>query len=260
MATLTLIPKTYVRFAPGTPDARTAVVLKDGSFFQVKPTRQKFANGDEWSFSFMGAGATLSCGLDAGKLHLEEPRVLETAATPIYTPITPTQQMQDLLNIQDKDGNTSLHLSIGPMSEQYKMARELLEAGADPNIRNKKGETPLYLAIKSHANDTILCLLKHKADPNIKMPNGDYLLHVAANAGGIWYLSRLLEFGANPNVQNGVGMTPLHQKVKNGATFLAKMLLDAGADKTIQDKNGNTAIHYAVMMKNKKAIQMLLAA
>lgn len=257
MATLSLTPKTIVRFAPGSPDARTAVVLKDGSFLQVKPTKQKFANGDAWSISFMGAEATLVRGIDAGKLLISHPPSVSTPPPP--------QKDVAFLNIQNENGDTALHRLMDfnappniQNNQEHLIARRLLATGADPNIRNNKGETPLYLALKSHANNTIRCLLEFGADLNIQMPNGDYLLHVAANAGGMWYLHTLLEFGVNPNVQARDGRTPLHQMVQKGATTLAKMLLDAGADKTIRDAHGNTALHYATAMKDKEAVRLLL--
>ncbi len=68
---------TLVRFAPGTEYKRTAVVLGDGSFLEVKAPglktgeKRAFANGDAWSASFMGEGATLADGIAAGKITVE---------------------------------------------------------------------------------------------------------------------------------------------------------------------------------------------
>lgn len=72
----TIIPGSLYRFAPGTDYKRTAVALKDGRFLEVKPIRQMFANGNAWSVSFMGEGATLADGIAAGKITVETRKLL----------------------------------------------------------------------------------------------------------------------------------------------------------------------------------------
>ncbi len=68
---------TLIRFAPGTEYKRTAVVLGDGSFLEVKAPglktgeKRAFANGDAWSASFMGEGATLADVISNGKITVE---------------------------------------------------------------------------------------------------------------------------------------------------------------------------------------------
>ncbi|KAL4470219.1 hypothetical protein ABPG74_011830 [Tetrahymena malaccensis] len=56
------------------------------------------------------------------------------------------------LNLQDVDGNTSLHYIMTifsrDISNSGKIAEILLEHGADPNIKNKDGWTPLHLAVR----------------------------------------------------------------------------------------------------------------
>ncbi|EAR89626.2 ankyrin repeat protein (macronuclear) [Tetrahymena thermophila SB210] len=56
------------------------------------------------------------------------------------------------LNLQDVDGNTSLHYIMTifsrDISNSAKIAEILLEHGADPNIKNKDGWTPLHLAVR----------------------------------------------------------------------------------------------------------------
>ncbi len=66
------------RFAVGTDYKRTAVALKDGRFLEVKPIRQMFTNGDAWSVSFMGEGATLADGIAAGKITVEPRKLLQS--------------------------------------------------------------------------------------------------------------------------------------------------------------------------------------
>ena len=56
------------------------------------------------------------------------------------------EKKQVLINIQDSDGFTPLHLAV--ISGISKIVLLLLQKGALTNIRNKKGETPMELALK----------------------------------------------------------------------------------------------------------------
>ncbi len=73
------IPKSIYRFAPETVHKRSAIVLQDGRFLEVKPTKTMFANGDAWSASFMGKGATLTAGVNAGKITVDLPPLSTSA-------------------------------------------------------------------------------------------------------------------------------------------------------------------------------------
>jgi len=57
----------------------------------------------------------------------------------------------------------------------------LVEAGADVNLTNSKGETPLFIATKSYGTSGIGAgilryLLDHGADPHIEKDNGNSVL------------------------------------------------------------------------------------
>lgn len=78
----------------------------------------------------------------------------------------------DYINAQDADGKTALHyltegLDIGPHTFQN-LLNIFLSRGADPNLADSHGDTPLWLAIsKSTPIDSkILPLLRAGADPN----------------------------------------------------------------------------------------------
>lgn len=49
-----------------------------------------------------------------------------------------------LLNIQNDDGQTPLHLAV--LTQQSKIVRRLILAGANPSLRSFRGNTPLHLA------------------------------------------------------------------------------------------------------------------
>lgn len=80
MNTSTICTGSICRFADKTEHKRSAVVLKDGRFLEVKwpgmnaGKKRFFENGDAWSFSFMGEGATLADGIAKGAITVETPK------------------------------------------------------------------------------------------------------------------------------------------------------------------------------------------
>lgn len=74
------------------------------------------------------------------------------------------------INAQDEQGNTALHIA-----SQYKRwerhVKALLDLGANPNIQNKDGNTPLHIVYNSEA--TAKMLIDHGADLTLVNCDGD---------------------------------------------------------------------------------------
>lgn len=77
--------------------------------------------------------------------------------------------------VDDKTGNTALHelSEIETKDENVVnnfaiMMKELFDNGADPNIQNKEGKTPLLLSSKNSNYVLSKLLLENRANPNIR--------------------------------------------------------------------------------------------
>jgi ankyrin repeat protein len=116
-----------------------------------------------------------------------------------------------IINSRDvRDGHTGLHTIVQRRDSQW--LRYLLTEGADPNIADKTGVTPLALA---------------------------------SRLGWVEGVAILASKGAKPDIANETGETPLIAAVHKRDAALVRMLLAAGADPDRSDNSGRTARDYA---------------
>ena len=89
-------------------------------------------------------------------------------------------------------------------------ARKFMSLMPDINMRNKfTGYTPLHLAAARNNKNIIPILLEAGADINCTNQRGDTPLHRAAAWGNKNIIPILLEAGADINCRNQDGYTPL---------------------------------------------------
>jgi cytohesin len=121
----------------------------------------------------------------------------------------------------------------------------LLKRGADVNI-SCGDDTPLHKAVVKGLEDVVEQLLERGADPNVRDNNyGGTPLHAAASKCHVGITMRLLEHKADPNARDIFGKTPLHVAAENGCAEVVRLLLEYGADPEIRDNRGDTALQIA---------------
>jgi ankyrin repeat protein len=121
------------------------------------------------------------------------------------------------VNAKDKEGLTALHYVFnsgfgnGNSQELSDYGLQLLAKGANPNVADVFGITPLMEAC-IRGNDAVIEELINKgADPNQKDTVGNTALLNAATLGRASVVNLLLSKGAQPNLANNEGLTPLIQ-------------------------------------------------
>lgn len=85
----------------------------------------------------------------------------------------------------------------------------LLSHGADPNIHDNRGQTPLHVAVAGGKAANVAMLISHGADPDAVEEKGWTPLHLAVREPDLAVVSLLIEKGASVNLKNRRGMTPL---------------------------------------------------
>lgn len=118
----------------------------------------------------------------------------------------------------------------------------------------------LVAAVKAGQAAKIDALIHRGADPNVRDKYGMTPLHYAAYRGDAASAKALLKDGADPNAKDSLGMTPLHAAAFAAHSAVLKVLLKGGAKVAMKDSLGNTALHYAAYKKSVEAVRILLAA
>ena len=158
------------------------------------------------------------------------------------------------------DGTTLLH-SAAEQNICY-MVEELLNRGADPNVKNDAGETPLYIACRHGHGEVASKLLSVGAQLHSSTtPTENTPLHAACMSGNVSIVQQLIDKDAPINPTNALKQTPLFFAVfgRSGKSIdIIKSLLNKGANIFAQDTFGKTALHYAAAFNNEQMIDALI--
>jgi cytohesin len=192
-------------------------------------------------------------------------------------------------NVQlgDEDDNASLvHKAAAQGTRE--IVQVLLDAGANPDVQDKLGKTPLHEAARNESNKItsmdakiVETLLNEGLDPNAKQTEDEEFadgeeetpLHKATQSSGDSarkVVEALLSHGADPNVENKHGKTPLHLASQSADAKVVSALLNEDADPSctsleddseFSDGGGeNTPLHLAAEEGNDGIVGALLEA
>lgn len=138
--------------------------------------------------------------------------------------------------------------------------RTLLNAGADPNARDRDGRTPLDAACDANAPAQVLQeLIAHGADPKT---SDTVLNHALAHFINVTTdkINILLKAGANPNKQDPYNVFPLEMACAHNANIeVLRLLIDHGANPKIASDALNYALAHQYDVTEQK-IRLLLEA
>ncbi|XP_073439695.1 ankyrin repeat domain-containing protein 11 [Dendrobates tinctorius] len=157
----------------------------------------------------------------------------ESANSPVdTTPKHPSQSVgqkgtpnsasktKDKVNKRNERGETRLHRAA--IRGDARRIKELINEGADVNVKDFAGWTALHEACNRGYYDVAKQLLAAGAEVNTKGLDDDTPLHDASNNGHFKVVKLLLRYGGNPHQSNRKGETPL--KVANSPTMVNLLL------------------------------------
>jgi len=97
-----------------------------------------------------------------------------------------------------------------------------------------------------------------EANPNARDRTGNTALHYASKNANPAEIQDLLSRGSDVNSKGWCMSTPLHCAAKTGSAPTVEMLLDKGADVTAVDANMYTALHFAAATGSAECTQLLV--
>jgi len=137
------------------------------------------------------------------------------------------------------------------------VVQALLQRGFDANSRDGKGQTGLYLALRSGAFSVADALIKAPGlDVNALNEAGESALMIAALKGQTDWSRRLIDRGAKIDK---TGWSPLHYAATGPETAVVKLLLDRGATIDAGSPNGSTPLMMAAQYGSEASVELLLS-
>jgi ankyrin repeat protein len=159
--------------------------------------------------------------------------------------------------------------------------KRLLSEGADANLANRFGFTPMHEAATVGNAEMLELMLEAGGDPNATFGEGETVLMTAARAGDVESVKALLAHGGKPDTtENWHGQTALMWAAIENHAEVVQLLIGAGAEidrsstkhdwvpisysegnvpKT-RDLGGLTALQFAARHGSSEAVEKLLDA
>ncbi len=194
-------------------------------------------------------------------------------------------------DVNNFTGRTARPLHYAVSSEKWEAVEILLLLGADPDLDDMYGNTPLITAVRANYLVIAEKLIRYGASVIRGDRHKSAPLHHAAALGNfgitdmlLYYdsptelydnegntplmtgvflgyhdiVDLLLQSGADPNTRDLRGYTPLMSASQKGDTLMMGMLIDAGADLYAVNNEGADALGCGVISSQKESVRYLL--
>ena len=202
---------------------------------------------------------------EAGALEMSVQEAMWTALA-----FEDTEKVQELLKRGAAPNQPETLTQMTPLMavETVALAKILLEAGADPDQRDRLGRTALHHAVKAREAASIVRVLgQARADANARADGigGSTPLHVAVehyieveDRKEVALAMRILHaLGADANLTDAAGRSVLAIAAKENQPELIRLLIELGADPTLRLGDGRTPVDYAREANSQDALKVL---
>jgi ankyrin repeat protein len=159
-------------------------------------------------------------------------------------------------NVRDKHSHTTA-LEHAIFNANREILQLLLTAGADVNLRDSLGQTPIMMLGEKITPEIVWDLIRAGAKVNLRDQEGNTALIEAGACNNLEVLKALLEAGAKVDARNNVGETALMRAASEGLVNNVRALILAGEDVNARDGEGRTALMRALENEHRPVLRLL---
>lgn len=189
------------------------------------------------------------------------------------------------IKLKNNEGRNVISGLMNYYSSNQKLVYDLIQQGADANVKSENGSNLAYYAIESgdlnllnllkekgietdgrsssgyrpstKNKDVILFVLENGGDPDAKDTWGTSYLCTALDQNDIELASVLLRYKVNVNAPCSFSETPLMKAIDNGSLLFVQYLVESGADLFAKKSSSKNIMEYAIDKNNKEIIDYL---
>ena len=164
----------------------------------------------------------------------------------------------EIIRLLQNNGAEAKSIHAAAMLGDKEKVKAFLRQGIDVNLKDDKGNTPLFYAIRDGHDELAQFLIDQGADINYTDKNGFSLLYYAIWSRSTSMVEVLASRGVDVNPAPGK-YSLLHHAIWNQDLNTVKILVDYGARFNEKDPDGWTAFYNAVWQGNREIVDFLVS-
>eukprot|EP00977_Amphora_coffeiformis_P018009 scaffold6074_cov167-Amphora_coffeaeformis.AAC.2 len=145
---------------------------------------------------------------------------------------------------------TALHIAI--RTGQFAVLKALVEYGADVNLKDKDGMTPLGFALRYTQREVVSLFIDHERESSAYEVSSQFDL--------VTLTKFLLDNGADVECCDKTGATPIFPACYKGSAAAVRLLIAHGANVNHKQFDGQTPLLVAVRNNHVRVVEVLLRA
>jgi ankyrin repeat protein len=216
-----------------------------------------------WRTKVLAWGVVISLAFISGCRNSQPPG----SSTTLASPVTGDEESQIVDEIDsalspraDVNANGGAALEDAIQLQRLDFVNALLQKGANPNLKDQGGYTPLMHAAGDHHHEIIEELIKSGADVNcVSKPGQDLSVYTALSCGvqDATTVRILVAHGADCNLPNQPGCRPLDAAAKGGTPEVLSLLIAGGAG--MRPQEAREAMDIAIGVDRVDNLKLLIS-